>query len=99
MDDVLTSTNISEENRKKYTEVLAKFDAHFKVRKNVIFECLQFNHRDQQEEESVKQFITILYSLLKNCQYGELKEEMIRDRLVVDIRDSVLSERLQMDKH
>ena len=38
-DDVLTSTNISDKNRKKYTEVLAKFDGHFKVRKNVILEC------------------------------------------------------------
>ena len=32
-DDVRTSTNISDKNRKKYTEVLAKFDGHFKVRK------------------------------------------------------------------
>ena len=79
-------------------EVLAKFDAYFKVRKNVIFECARFNHRDQQEEESVEQFITSLYSLSENCQYGELKEEMIRDREVVGIRDSVLSERLQMDE-
>ena len=97
-DDVLTSTNISDESRKKYMEVLAKFDAYFKVHKNVIFECARFNHQDQQEEKSVKQFITSLYSLSENCQYGKLKEEMIRDREVVSIRDSVLSERLQMNE-
>ena len=95
---VLSSTNISEESRKKYMDVLAKFDAHFKVCKNVIFEHTRFNRQDQQEEESVKQFITSLYSLSENCQYGELKEEMIRDREVVGIRDSVLSERLQMNE-
>ena len=31
--DVLPSTNISEENRKKYVEVLGKFNSHFKIRK------------------------------------------------------------------
>ena len=37
-DDILTSTNISVESRKKYADVLAKFDAHFHVCKNVILE-------------------------------------------------------------
>ena len=42
-------------------------------------------------------YIMTLYSLAESCEYGPLKEEMIRDRLVVGIRDSGLSERLQMD--
>ena len=97
-DDVLTSTNISTEDRKKYKQVLAKFDAHFKVRKNIIFERARFNRRMQEEEESVEQFITSLYSLADNCEYGNMKEELIRDRLVVGIKDVTLSERLQMDE-
>ena len=97
-DDVLTSTNISDENRKKYTEVLQKFDSHFKVRKNVIFERARFNARAQGEGESIEQYITSLYNLVEHCEYGPLKEEMIRDRLVVGIRDTGLSERLQMDE-
>ena len=39
----------------------------------------------------------MLYSLADNCDYGEFKDQMIRDRLVVGIRDNSLSERLQMD--
>ena len=38
-----------------------------------------------------------LYKLAEDCEYGTMKEEMIRDRLVVGIRDTVLSERLQLD--
>ena len=67
------------------------------MRKNVIFERERFNRQDQQEEESLEQFITSLYSLSENSEYGELKEEMIWDRLV-GIQDIVLSERLQMDE-
>ena len=46
-DDVLTSTNISDADRKKYDSVMGKFDKHFKVRKNVIYERARFNRRDQ----------------------------------------------------
>lgn len=38
-----------------------------------------------------------LYKLAEDCNYGNMKDEMIRDRLVVGIRDSNLSERLQLD--
>ena len=35
-----------------------------------------------------------LYELVQHCDYGGMKDEMIRDRLVVGIRDSSLSEKL-----
>ena len=38
-----------------------------------------------------------LYRLANNCDYGKLRDEMIRDRLVVGILDSSLSEQLQLD--
>ena len=42
-DDVLTTTHISDDNRKKYDKVVEKFDEFFKVRHNVIFERACFN--------------------------------------------------------
>ena len=38
-----------------------------------------------------------LYDLAQHCNYGGMKDEMIRDRLVVGIRDCSLSEKLQLD--
>ena len=38
-----------------------------------------------------------LYNLVEYCNYGELKSEMIRDRLVVGILDKKLSEHLQLN--
>ena len=96
-DDVLTSTNIEDGDRKKYSKVLDKFDTHFKVRRNVIYERARFNKRDQLEGESAEEYITTLYSLVETCDYGPLKEEMLRDRLVVGIRNAQLSETLRMD--
>ena len=96
-EDTLVSTNISEGDRKKYSTVIAKFDAFFIVRKNVIFERARFNGRSQREGESVEHFITSLYNLAENCDYREMKAELIRDRIVVGIRNRALSEQLQLD--
>ena len=72
-DDVLTSTNIGDNNR-KYSRVIEKFDAHFRVRHNVIFECARFNKHDQLESELAEEYITALYSLVETCEYGDMKD-------------------------
>ena len=96
-DDILRSFELTEESRKTYAIVKAKFDSHFVQRRNVIFERAKFNRRKQDEGESVETFITALYALAEHCGYGELHDAMIRDRIVVGIRDSKLSEKLQLD--
>ena len=68
-----------------------------RVRHNVIYERARFNRRSQQPGETTEQFIVTLYELAENCDYDRLKDQMIRDRIVVGIRDSTLSERLQLD--
>ncbi len=45
----------------------------------------------------MEQYIMELYKLAESCNYGDMKDEMIRDRLVVGIRDNALSKRLQLD--
>ena len=91
---ILDATNVTEDERK---HVLGKFDDFFKVRKNIIFERARFNRRVQLGGETAEQFIMELHKLAENCEYGEKTNEMIRDRLVVGLRDGRLSERLQLD--
>ena len=97
-DDVLSSTNITEAQRRRYTDVLSKFDSFFQVTKNVILEQDRFNRRIQQEGESAEQYIAALYNLAESCEYDTMKSELIRDCLVVSIRDISLSECLQADE-
>ena len=84
-DDISLSFQLSEEDKKKYDVVLTKFQGHFIKRRNVIYERMKFNQRIQQEGESVESFVTDLYALSETCNYGELTNEMIRDRIVVGI--------------
>ena len=73
---------------------MAKFDSFFSVRKNVVIEHTKFNKRSQLPDEPVEQFITSLYNLAADCNFGELKDKLIRDRIEVRIRAASLSERL-----
>ncbi|UYV63822.1 K02A2.6-like [Cordylochernes scorpioides] len=70
---------------------------YFIGKRNVIYERAKFNRRSQGETEPVEEFITNLYVLAENCSYGILKEEMIRDRLVVGVKNFNLSEKLQLE--
>jgi len=96
-DDILRSFHLSEADSKKYNKVKSEFEAHFVQKRNVIYERARFNLRRQEEGETVDAFVTALYALAEHCEYGELHDQMIRDRIVVGIHDSSLSVKLQLD--
>ena len=78
-EDIISTTDISE--RSRYQNVLeTEFDV---VRRNVIFERARFNRRTQQQGELAEEYITALHQLADMCEYGDIKDEMIRDQLVV----------------
>ena len=56
-----------------------------------------FNRRVQKPDESVDSFITDLHRLAEFCEYGDLHDQLIRDRIVVGLRDAKVSEKLQTD--
>ena len=91
-DAIVQSLGISDEEQKKYDTVKQKFQDYFIIQRNVIF-----NLRSQQENEPVEAFITDLFNLAEHCNFGSLREELIRDRIVVGIRDKNLSEKLQLE--
>ena len=98
-DDILQSFDLSETDRKKYKNVKDKFEGHFAIKRNILFEKAQFNMRVQQEGESVDSFITDLYTLAEFCVFGKLHDELVRDKIVVGIRDKNLSERMQLESN
>ena len=97
-EDILSSLTLLDEDKKKYDVVLEQFEKHFVKKRNVIYERATFNQRHQEEGETIESFIISLYSLAEHCQFGTLQEELIRDRIVVGLRDERLSEKLQLDQ-
>ena len=96
-EDILTSLHLTVDEASEYHTVKEKLDTHFVARRNVIHEQAMFNQRQQESGKSADSFITALHCLAEHCGYGALHDEMVRDRLVVGLRDKRLSERLQLD--
>ncbi|UYV74161.1 K02A2.6-like [Cordylochernes scorpioides] len=96
-DDILLSCKIASDQLENYNKVIECFESHFIPRRNIIYERARFNKRCQQEGEKVNEFITALHSLAEHCNFGMLHDELIRDRIVVGVRDRALSERMQLD--
>ena len=94
-EDLFQSFNLTEE-AKKYSTVKAKFENHFVKCRNTIYERVKFNCQKQEDGETVDEFVTDLYRLAEHCGYGILHDELVRDRIVEGIKDSKLSEKLQM---
>ena len=90
--DILTSLKLTQDELKKYDTVKAKLDSYFVIRRNVIFERSKFNKTVQLENENFDSFVTDLHYMVEHCQFCD-----INDRLVVDLSDTRLKERLQFD--
>ena len=91
--DIFFSFHLSNAQQKQIKSVTDKFKNYFVVRRNVIFERSKFNMRKQEEGESVYTFITALHTLAEHCNYGQLKDDLIRDRIVVGLRDAKVAEK------
>ena len=51
----------------------------------------------QGENETSHDFIVAVHCLAEHCAFGELRDELIRDRIVVGIRDAKLSQKFQLN--
>ena len=84
------------DDRKDFDRVLSKLDAYFKPQRNVIHERAIFHQRTQGDGETVETYIRSLYELADRCDFGDKREEIIRDRLVIGTNDRELSQELQL---
>lgn len=77
-----------------YDRTLKSLDEHIIPHRNVVFERFKFRGRIQPPGKSVDSFINALHPLVEHCEYGQLKDELIRDTIMVGILNQNLSERL-----
>ena len=70
------------------------FKAYCNPRKNLIFERHKFNTRNQDENETIDQYVTALRTLAATCEFESLHDGLIRDRIVCGIKAQTLKERM-----
>ena len=84
----------SDVERENIDKVLELWQSYCMGKTNVIYERYKFNNRSQELDESIDAYTTALRTLAETCEFGSLKEDLIRDRLVCGIRDNSLRKKL-----
>ena len=84
----------SEDKKKNLAKILELWESYCLWKTNVIYERYRFNNRNQDAGESIDTYASNLRSLSDTCDFGALKDEMIRDRIVCGVRDSSLRKKL-----
>lgn len=74
-------------------KILDKFEAYCTPRTNTTFERHKF-HQKVQGGDNFEKFYSELCVLIKTCDYGDLKDQMLRDRIVCGVARNDVKRRL-----
>lgn len=92
--DVYNTLGLTDEEKKKYDTVLKKFEDYFVPIKNESVNSHIFFTRDQEQGEAFVAYLTELKKLSAECNFGNLKDRLIRDRIVAAVVDKRVKDRL-----
>lgn len=54
----------------------------------------KFNNRSQEQTESIDMYVNALRALAETCEFGTLKDQLIRDRIVCGVHDNAVRRKL-----
>ena len=86
--DMFDTFNLNDEDCVDVAKVLQEFETRCLPVSNVIFERYVLNKRVQEAGESLDHYITEMMKQAELCKYSNLKDELIRDRLISGIKDN-----------
>nr|XP_022902167.1 uncharacterized protein K02A2.6-like [Onthophagus taurus] len=91
---VFRQLGLSEEEKKKYTTVVEAFKQHCAPVRNETYDRFKFFNRFQGESEDFEHFLTDIRTLAQACNFEQLEEGLLKDKIVIGINDRDLQERL-----
>ena len=78
----------------QFNGIIEKFDNHFKPRKNLTYMRFSFFTSRQEEQDKFDEFYTKLRKLSEDCEFNQLRDSLIKDMIIIGIRDKKLQKRL-----
>ena len=88
---------LSETDKGDANRILEELRGHFVPQRHVLFERYKFNSSTQ-KGETVDEFVVKLRQLAESCEFGTLKDSLIRDWLVIGTTDDVCRDRLLRER-
>ena len=95
--DIYNSFNLGADEAFKWDTVMNRFETYCNPRKNVSFERHKFFAIVQESGETFDGFLTRIKLQAQRCEFGSLKDSLLRDRLIAGIvNDDVRGKLLQL---
>ena len=85
---------LTEVDRRNPGRIKDELRAHFVPQRHVLFERYKFDTASQQATDTVYTYLVRLRQLAESCDFGTLKNSLIRDRLVIGTTDASMRDRL-----
>ena len=82
-----------------YADVMNTFIDYCMPKKNLVYERFVFNTCNQKQGHIIDSYVTELRTKAQSCEYDELKDSLIRDRIVVGTNSTKLQEKMLQDKN
>lgn len=79
---------------KSYDDIVSILQKHYAPKPLIIAERFRFHKRNQEDGESVSQFVAVLKQLSEHCEFGQSLNDTLRDRLVCGLRGEGIQKRL-----
>ena len=89
---------LSAEDKKKPDKIIEALREYFIPQRNILYERFVFNTTTQKPGESIDVFSLRLRQLAESCDFGQLKDQLIRDRIVIGTTDDLGRERILRER-
>ncbi|XP_042148639.1 uncharacterized protein K02A2.6-like [Ixodes scapularis] len=89
--NVFRTLPLSEDDKKNLDIVKQRFKEHSHPKVNPTYERYRFNQMKQKEGETFNEFLTAARLQAKKCKFGELTDELLRDRIIVGITNDAVN--------
>ena len=86
--------SLSAADKKDPAKIVQELKKHFIPQRNVLFERFVFNSAVQKPGETIDEYVVRLRQMADSCEFGTLKDSLIRDRIVIGTTDEGDRERL-----
>lgn len=93
--DIFTTFKFAaDEDKDKLEKIVEQFNAHFGTKSNTTMVRFKFFTRCQEIGESIDEYVTALKLLSQRCEFEQLEDSLLRDRIVCGVKDTSVRDRL-----
>ena len=84
---VLQNLNLTQMKLARSVTVVNALNDYFVPKTNVNYERYKFKTRNQAHHQTIDEYVTALRYLVATYEFGNLKDDLTRDRIVLEIYD------------